>query len=285
MKSLDVKMVGLLAQYNIASIKDSQWINKVQAFVSQAVSLAPDMPAWEIGNEVEQTWWGGPMSTAQYMQFLIIAHDAIKAVNPNAITIGLAVACNSGGAAYLQDLINRGALNYLDALSCHYYSFYGQTDFAAIENVVSGARPIWITEFGSTTASVSESQQNRYLISNFDRKTGTLSNHVQVLFWYELNDIHYPPTSDDGWGLTYGPDRNYLTKITYNTFKGYLSTLIPTATPTPNPTTQLTETPRPTTTPSPTPSPTATSTPRPTATPTPRTHQQQHQHPLQHQRQ
>ena len=56
-----------------------------------------------------------------------------------------------------------------------------------------------------------------------------------MLFWYELNDIHYPPTSDDGWGLTYGPDRNYLTKITYNTFKGYLSTLIPTATPPPNP--------------------------------------------------
>ncbi len=237
LKSLNISMLALLVQYTSASTSDPEWANKTQTFLTAAVNMAPDMPAWEVGNEVEQSWWiGGPMPASQYLQFLKMAHDTIKAVNPSAIIVGPAVACNSAGAAYLQQLIGLGVLNYLDAVSCHYYGAYGQTDFEDIKNDVDGAKPIWVTECGATTASISESDQDSYLKSTLAPSTGVLrgDSSVAVTFWYELNDVHYPPTNDDGWGLTYGSDRNYAPKQAYSTFKNFLALqTTTTATPTP----------------------------------------------------
>ncbi|MGD6852009.1 MAG: hypothetical protein ACQCN6_08125 [Candidatus Bathyarchaeia archaeon] len=135
LKALNISMLALLVQYTSDSVDAPEWANKTQTFLTTAVNMAPDMPAWEVGNEVEQSWWtGGPMTPIQYMQFLKMANDTIKSVNPNALIVGPAVACNSAGAVYLQQLIDLGALKYLDAVSCHYYEFYGQTEFADIKN-------------------------------------------------------------------------------------------------------------------------------------------------------
>jgi hypothetical protein len=102
--------------------------------------------------------------------------------------------------------------------------------------LVDGAKPIWVTECGATTASTSEADQDNYLKSTLAPSTGVLRGDasVAVTFWYELNDAHYPPSKDDGWGLTYGSDRNYLPKQAYNTFKNFLAlqtATMPTATP------------------------------------------------------
>jgi hypothetical protein len=219
MKAHNIKVLGLLSWYHTTT-------SGFQSLVQSLVSAVPDLPAWEIGNEPEQSWWGGPMSTQTYLSLLQIAYPIIKAANPDAIIVGPAVA--TSGASFLNELKGIGGFNYLDVISTHYYIKYGQTDLQAIKNVVAGAKPIWITETGWTTADQSggEAAQANY-VQNYYSPTGIFGSDpaVQVILNYELNDNSYPAPAgvDDGWGLTYGRNDNYATKQAYAVFKNLLA--------------------------------------------------------------
>ena len=191
----------------------------------------------------------------------------IKNANPDAIIVGPAVACNSAGVSFLQSIKNLGAFDYLDVISLHFYIRWWHTEsFLNQLKAIAGDKPIWITETGwdSVHQSGGESAQNTYLQEALNPTNGYLKDGIDKVFYYCLNDAEYPVTSEDeGWGLTYGPDRNYMKKQAYSTFKQYIAASAP---PTPTPT--ATPTPTPTPTPSPTPTPTTpTSTPAPTPTP------------------
>jgi exo-beta-1,3-glucanase (GH17 family) len=197
-------------------------------------SASSNVKAWEIGNEPEQSWWGGTITPQQYVTELQQAYTIIKAKDPTALIIGPAVATSASGLNFLSSIKSLGAFNYLDAISVHYYPTLGASNIQSIENVV-GSKPIWITETGFTTYGSSESLQNSFYQTNYNPISGLIGKDpkIQVIIIYELNDYSYPTESGDGFGLTYGPYSNYLHKQAYTTFKSYLTLNATTSTPTP----------------------------------------------------
>ena len=197
-------------------------------YVQKEVNAAPDVPAWEILNEPEMAWWGGPISATDCIQMIKDAHKIIKTKNPNALIIGPAVGSTAEGIKYLKTLIDLRLLDYVDGISAHYYIFHKNTDLAGIEKVIAGRKPIWITETGWTTADQAggDAAQVKYIQEYYDRKKGKLASDpsVDVIFNYELNDDHFPlqKGKDDGWGLTHGAPGKFARKPSYETFKSLL---------------------------------------------------------------
>ena len=122
-----------------------------------------------------------------------------------------------------------GLLQYVDAISVHYYEFHKSKLLDDVKRIVAGRKPIWITETGWTTADQAggEDAQRMYILTHYDRERGILGADpaVEVIFNYELNDEHYPalPGKDDGWGLTYGPEGGFRKKAAYQDFKKLLT--------------------------------------------------------------
>src|SRR5262245_34216168 len=69
------------------------------AYVAKQVRATPLVPAWEIANEPEMGWWGGPIAPADYIRMLRSAHALIKAANPDARIVGPAIGANPEGVA------------------------------------------------------------------------------------------------------------------------------------------------------------------------------------------
>ena len=197
-------------------------------YVKRQVQATPAVPAWEITNEPEMTWWGGPIPPATYMDMLREAHAIIRTANKSARIVGPAVGANPEGVAYLKSLIDMGLLDFVDAISVHYYVFHRSLLLDDVKRIVAGRKPIWITETGWTTADQEggEDAQRTYIRSHYARDGGILGADpaVEVIFNYELNDEHYPtlPGKDDGWGLTYGPEGGFGKKAAYHDFKKLL---------------------------------------------------------------
>ena len=182
------------------------------------VDAAPDLPAWEIGNEPEQTWWGGSMTPQTYVAYLEEAYAIIKAVDPTALIVGPAVSAWSNGTEFLSAIGGLGAFNYLNAVSVHYYPTLGFTDLASLESVVAGAKPIWVTETGCQSSNGgSEAAQNVFVMGYLNSTSGILGGNssIKVIIYYDLID------EGDGWGLV---NANYTPKQAYATFKSYLAT-------------------------------------------------------------
>ena len=221
MRRKDIQVLALLPWY---STDTSGW----PAYVKKQVQATPAVPAWEIANEPEMTWWGGPISSTAYMSMLREAHGIIKAANRDARLVGPAVGATSEGVAYLKSLVDMGLLDLVDAISVHYYVFHKSTLLDDVKRLIAGRKPIWITETGWTTADQEggEDAQRTYIRSHYDRDGGILGADpaVEVIFNYELNDERYPalPGKDDGWGLTYGPEGGFGKKPAYHEFRRLL---------------------------------------------------------------
>lgn len=198
-------------------------------YVRKQVAATPGVPAWEITNEPEMSWWGGPIAPADYLRMLREAHSIIRAANPDARIVGPAVGANDAGVAYLKTLLDTGLLDYVDAVSIHYYVFHRSLQLDAVKRIVAGRKPIWITETGWTTSDQDggEDAQLAYVRSHYDRKCGILGADpaIEVIFNYELNDESHPapPNEDDGWGLTYGPEGGFGKKKVYQEFRKLLT--------------------------------------------------------------
>jgi hypothetical protein len=217
-----IQVLALLPWY---STDTSGW----PAYVKRQVEATPDVPAWEIGNEPEMSWWGGPIPPATYLRMLREAHAIIRSANADARLVGPAVGANPEGVAYLKTLVDLGLLDLVDGVSVHYYPFHRSTQLAEVKQVVAGRKLIWITETGWTTADQEggEEAQRTYVRRHYDRESGVLGADpaVAVIFNYELNDEGHPapPDKDDGWGLTYGPQGGFGKKAAYDDFKKLLA--------------------------------------------------------------
>jgi hypothetical protein len=216
-----IHVLALLPWY---STDTSGW----PAYVRRQVEATPSVPAWEIANEPEMSWWGGPIPPDAYMRMIREARAIIRSASGDARLVGPAVGANPEGVAYLKRLIDLGLLDLVDAVSIHYYPFHRSTQLAEVKQAVAGRRPIWITETGWTTTDQpgGEEAQRAYVQSHYDPRVGTLATDpsIAVIFHYELNDEHHPalPDKDDGWGLTYGPEGMYGKKAAYEVFKALL---------------------------------------------------------------
>ena len=222
MKRKGIQVLALLPWY---STDTSGW----PAYVKKQVQATPDVPAWEIANEPEMTWWGGPIPATTYMGMLREAHAIIRAANGDARIVGPAVGANPEGVAYLKSLVDMGLLDLVDAISVHYYAFHQSLLLEDVKRIVAGRKPIWITESGWTTADQEGGQeaQRQYIRTHYDRNTGILGADpaVELIFNYELNDERHPvvPGKDDGWGLTFGPEGGFAKKAAYDDFKKLLA--------------------------------------------------------------
>jgi putative glycosyl hydrolase len=225
----DIRVLALLPWYS----KDiAGW----PALVRKELQGVPGVAAWEIANEPEMSWWGGPIAPADYMRMLRDAHAIIRAAQPEARIVGPAVGATEEGVAYLEKLIDAGLLDYVDAISVHYYVFHKSQQLDAVKRLVAGRKPIWITETGWTTADQEGGQeaQRRYVEQYYDRDRGVLGADpdIEVIFNYQLNDERYPalPDQDGGWGLTYGPEGGFGKKSAYYEFRKLLAAQSPAGT-------------------------------------------------------
>jgi sterol desaturase/sphingolipid hydroxylase (fatty acid hydroxylase superfamily) len=199
------------------------------ALVRKEVHGVHGVAAWEIANEPEMSWWGGPIAPGDYMKMLRDAHSIIRSGQPDSRIVAPAVGATEEGVAYLGTLIDAGLLEYVDAVSVHYYVFHRSQQLEAVKRLVAGRKPIWITETGWTTADQAggEAAQRKYVEEYYDPERGILGGDpdIEVIFNYQLNDEHYPapPDKDSGWGLTYGPEGAFGKKLAYDEFRKLLA--------------------------------------------------------------
>ncbi|MBI3549208.1 MAG: hypothetical protein HY078_09230 [Elusimicrobia bacterium] len=223
-KDMAAKGIQVLALLPWYSTNTAGW----RAFVEKAVQATPAVPAWEITNEPEMTWWGGPLPAGEYVRMLKEAKAIIRKANPKALLIGPAIGANADGVKYLSALVDAGLLDHVDGVSAHYYIFHKNLDLAGVKKAVGGKKPIWITETGWTTADQpgGEEAQEKYVRDYYDPKQGVLGAdpEIRVIIHYELNDDRdpVPPGKDDGWGLTHGPKGAFKKKPAFAAFKSLL---------------------------------------------------------------
>jgi hypothetical protein len=172
--------------------------------------------AWEIWNEPNQTqFWnapGGPNGAA-YAKLLQAAYPRIKSAAPSAVVLGGSIAFND--QAFLNAMYAGGAKGKFDALAVHPYSLAYAPDSTAsaynsytlalqnlhtvLVNQGEPQKPIWITESGWSTNSVSDATRATY----FQTAIGMLNTnfpYVEVYQAYALNQAEDMPDM----GLTTG---------------------------------------------------------------------------------
>lgn len=159
---------------------------------------------WEIWNEPDARYWIG--SPKEYCRLLEAARSVLKASDPSAKLILGGISCT--GFSFLKELIALGALNAVDILGIH---LYGQDAdkalkqfeyFMRIIDQSETAKPVWITEIGSSTSfqNEAEKRQSEFLEKTFTVLCSTLG--VQKVFWYELKDSGLIPFwSEHSFGL------------------------------------------------------------------------------------
>jgi O-antigen ligase len=153
-------------------------------------------------------WGGHPVSAEEYTALLKVAHDRIKAIDPDAVIITAALAptaddtvANRNDILYLEDMYGAGAAPYFDVLSTMLYSLGQPPDdrradlkrlsFSrpillrqVMEKYGDSTKPIWISEYAWISLppdfqgdpakniwgkSVDEETQGRYLVGGYER--------------------------------------------------------------------------------------------------------------------
>jgi Big-like domain-containing protein len=191
--------------------------------------------AYEIWNEEDETtFWAGTPSAAQYAGVVRAAYPAIKSADPDAkVLLGPLTGNNYD---FLNQLYANGAGGFFDAVSVHtdtaclvaapswYYRDNGNVarftflGFRTVHDVMAahgdGAKPIWMTEFGWTTATstcargmwagqkpagVSEGQQ----AANLKEAYHCLAAYpyVETALWFTLSDTNTEGDELDHYGL------------------------------------------------------------------------------------
>jgi hypothetical protein len=191
--------------------------------------------AYEIWNEEDETiFWPGAPNAPQYAAVIRAAYPAIKAADPGAkVLLGPLTGNNYD---YLNQLYSSGAGGYFDGVSVHtdtaclvdppssYYRDNGNVarftflGFRTVHDVMAahgdGAKPIWMTEFGWTTATstcsrgmwaghkaagVNEAQQAANLREAFHCLAGY--PYVETAEWFTLRDTSTQGDELDHYGL------------------------------------------------------------------------------------
>ena len=159
---------------------------------------------WEIWNEPDARYWMG--SPQEYCRLLEEAKSVLKASDPSAKLILGGVSCT--GLSFLKELIILGALDAVDILGIHLYGQDADEALKRFEHFMSimdqseTARPVWITEIGSSTPFQyeAEKRQSEFLEKTFIALCST--PRVERVFWYELKDSGLIPFwSEHSFGL------------------------------------------------------------------------------------
>lgn len=146
-------------------------------FAQFAVSVAkryPNSAGFEVWNEPNYPrYWGGPPEPGDYAQMLKTVADALHQRVPGTTVVSAGLSPHAdtdtsgsmGFRDFLIQMYQRGAASHVDAIGIHPYPGVGPGDdylgdvrvyLGKVQNVMDrygdGARPLWATEFGVSTA-------------------------------------------------------------------------------------------------------------------------------------
>lgn len=174
----------------------------VAAYGRYAAAIAQrfDLAGLEVFNEFNHARFNkSACGTAPecYMPLLKSVHDSVRAVDPDLPIVAGSTALYESD--WFTGLWRAGGMDYSDAMS--YHPYVGSSDL--LKDIVLQSRtdmtstagreiPIWITEFGFTSASMTPAQQ---AVEVFKSATSTLGNGVAKFFWYDL--INDSPDGSD----------------------------------------------------------------------------------------
>jgi len=148
-----------------------------------------------------------------YAKMLKSAYTKIKEVSPETVVIGM---CTSQcELEFMRDVLEFGAWEYMDAVSFHPYDWSGGSynldrletycnNVNALFEEFGGAKPIWLTEVGQSTADcfcyTPEIDQGAIGLKIYS--FGVAKNLFETIFWYDLHDDGVTTTmQEDGFGL------------------------------------------------------------------------------------
>jgi hypothetical protein len=204
------------------------------AFARYAAWIARQMgnkPVYlEIWNEWNQGSGAKPPrktgSPSDYVALVKAARKAIKAVNPQAIVVGGALADDLGGWPWLKAALDAGLLGVSDAISVHLYNYSaglrkgGDAEFIArlreLDGLLTQANrgrpvPVLVTEIGwpnhqgkgQVSLDVSAAMAVRFLVSSMSIKS------LEGIWLYELFDGGTRTDErEDNFGLLYRDGRD-----------------------------------------------------------------------------
>lgn len=170
-------LIGIVGDPRDVAAGGGNYLREFAHFAGQVAYLGAD--AIEVWNEpnLGREWPSGNISGANYTALLAEAFNAIKSANPNTIVISGAPAPTGAQAAFPNDvvnddtfltqMVNAGALNYMDCLGVHYnegilpptatsgdprgdnyYTRYLPRLLDRYRQIIDNRRPICITELG-----------------------------------------------------------------------------------------------------------------------------------------
>jgi hypothetical protein len=182
-----------------------------QRYVTQTVTRYKDrVSAWQVWNEPNNpTFWTG--TKEQYAQLLQVTYDTIKRIDPGAKVLGPAI------TGVDESWLDAMPWDKFDVLALHMYvppaflndqgySYYAQ-GLPNLKSLVArrGTKPIWITEFGYSSAQGAqpwyvgdEKLQARYLTAYIAETLAYPGLNIERVLPYALND----DAPGGGFGLT-----------------------------------------------------------------------------------
>jgi len=200
LRARDFQILGALCYWN-------NWVDRysdagIEEFGRYAERVARryrgSVAAWEIWNEPnEATFWQS--TPERYVLLMRAAYQGVKRGNPDAVVVGGSL--SGADLTYLRKLLRLGALQWMDVLAIHPYSFgWAPEDARLIAELrgiaaemrrAGGSDQLWVTEIGIGISG--EAKQARLL----ERTWALLqqSGVVSHAFWYTLyvaDDGAYP---------------------------------------------------------------------------------------------
>ena len=164
---------------------------------------------FEIWNEYNISLFNkGNFGGDVYARMLKAAYTAIKEVNPDATVVGM---CSAGtDLEYMKEVFDNGGYDYMDAISFHPYDWSGafrigvftkaMRDVKELIEQYGKAKPMWITEFGLTSAECStgigdEGMQAAYAVQMY--AVSQEDNLCERIYWYCLQNTGLDKTAQE----------------------------------------------------------------------------------------
>ena len=189
-----------------------------KSYVAQVVGrYKGQIRVWEVWNEPDVPYfWKG--TVADYVNLLRETYTTIKAIDPTATVLNGAM--SNLDMNWLNDFLNQGGAQYVDALAFHPYALrssldngdYAKLDLPRFRDIQQRTgKPWWFTEIGWSSATAgadygggvgSEQAQARYMVRQYVQSLNFPGLDVQRIFWYNFRDDGTDPNNaENNYGL------------------------------------------------------------------------------------
>jgi len=173
------------------------FLNYVKTIVTHFKGKVNHFELWNEFNLVGSEFNPTSKTSKDYVSLLKLVYEEIKSINPEATLIGGAT--SGVDLKWLKEILDAGAIDYMDALSFHPYCYPNSPEdgeiIKGIDNIYAllgkykGDIPIWITEIGWPTYleedGVSEEVAAAFLVRTY---VEGITHGVNKIFWYNLHN-------------------------------------------------------------------------------------------------